>query len=281
MDNLVFDFWQRVMTNMWANTLPGAGSPFAWPQRNRKKAANPWRIPVTLSQAISQSFADLSGEQKEETGEINSLSELLLNLMQSGIEGYQALQRKWLDGIREGRSLPPELDMGKAPLVWFENFQKLLFPFLEFPKMSGSPGEDANQLIARYTAFSAKMGELLYHLYLPMDKASRTMAKQMEEKNSEGARSGGSEDPGVWLTDLESSYLDLLQSPKYTELLHETVDAYKDYCRTRQKLYSARTEPQSNDKDKETGLSQEIAQLKERLEELLKRVDSQPRMPAE
>lgn len=281
MDNLVFDFWQKVMTNMWANTLTGTGSPFAWPNQNRKKATNPWRIPVTLSQAISQSFVDLSGDQKEGSGEMNSLSELLLSLMQTGMEGYHALQRKWLEGIGEGRSLPPELDISKAPLIWFENFQKLVFPFLEFPKMSGTLGEDANQLIAKYTAFSAKMGELLYHLYLPMDKASRTMAKQMEETNRESARSGGSEDPGVWFTDLESSYLDLLQSPKYTELLHQTVDAYKDYCQTRQKLYSTRSDPRSNDQDKEMGLSQEIAQLKERLDELLKRVDSQPRMPAE
>jgi hypothetical protein len=154
--------------------------------------------------------------------------------MQIGFEGYVELQKKWLDELRKGASPPHDIESSShAPLIWLESVRKLL-GLIRNADASGGSSQD---LLDKYTAFSEKMSELLYQLYLPMDKASKALAETLGDMRGErGVPQNVDEVSGVWFSVLEGSYLDLFKSPGYTQLLHETADAYEQYCQVRRQV---------------------------------------------
>jgi|GEM_PF-2653123 hypothetical protein len=233
MDNPVFDFWNKLMVNMWSKGAMPVGVPFTWfTQPDQVKG--PWRIPLNMTQAISDSFAAFTGDKKYGASGGESLSELVSNLMQIGFEGYVELQKKWLDELRKGASPPHDIESSShAPLIWLESVRKLL-GLIRNADASGGSSQD---LLDKYTAFSEKMSELLYQLYLPMDKASKALAETLGDMRGErGVPQNVDEVSGVWFSVLEGSYLDLFKSPGYTQLLHETADAYEQYCQVRRQV---------------------------------------------
>jgi len=174
--------------------------------------------------------------------------------------------------------------LSQATSVWLDSIRKVLgmIPNVEAGGASGS----SREVVVKYAAFSAKMSELLYRLCMPMDKASKAMVKKLGGAGSEGRLPKNYEEAsGVWLSVLESSYLELLKSPNYTQLLHETADAYEQYCQLRRQVYcpSAKAAPKPKDRGVDE-LSEEMSKLRETLEELLKKVNSQTNLtpsPAE
>ena len=275
MDNPVLDFWNKLTLNMWSKCATPAGSPFTWfMQLDRGKSQ--WLLPQKMAEAIADSFAGFTGEKKFGAGEADSLSELMSNLMQTGFEGYLELQKRWIDVAQEGASTPNDVEfLSQAPSIWLDSFRKLLgmIPTVEAGAASGS----SREIVAKYAAFSAKMSELLYRLCLPMDKASKAMVKKLGVSGSDGRFPQNYEEAsGVWLSVLESSYLELLKSSSYAQLLHETADAYEQYCQLRRQVYgpSAKAAPKPQERGVD-GLSDEMSKLREKLEELLKKVDSQ------
>jgi len=279
MDNPVFDFWNKLMVNMWSKCATPAGSPFAWfTQLDRGKSQ--WLLPQKMAEAIADSFAGFTVDKKSGAGEVDSVAELMSNLMQTGFEGYIELQKRWIDGAKEGTSTFQDVEsLSQAPSIWLDSIRKLLglIPKVE----AGGASGPSREVVVKYAAFSAKMSELLYRLCLPMDKASKAMVKKLEGSGRDGRLTQNYEEAsGVWLSVLESSYLELLKSPNYTELLHETADAYEQYCQLRRQVYgpSAKAAPKPQDRGVDE-LSVEMSKLREKLEELLKKVDSQTNPP--
>ncbi len=275
MDNPIFDFWNKLIVDMWSKYQIPVGTPFSW-YAQADKEKNPWQIPLQMIQAISQSISAFKSDKKSSVGEVDSLSELVSKLMHTGMEGYLELQKKWLNSIREGASSFHETELiGRSPLIWLESIRKILglMPNAQALGVSGA----SQDLIDKYVAFSEKLSELLYQLYLPMDKASTAMVKSIEETGKEGRVPQNFEEAsGVWLNVLENSYLDLIKSSNYTKLLHETADAYEQYCRVRRQVYNPPAKPDQKPEDNRVDeLSEEISKLRERLEELLRRVDPQ------
>ncbi len=276
MDNPVFDFWNKLMINMWSKSAMSSGAnPFDWfAQSNRGKG--PWESTLEMTQAISESFAAFSGDKKQ-AGEADSLSDLVSNMMQIGFEGYLDLQKKWFDDVRKGNAPVHEIEsLSHAPLIWLESIHKML-DIVPNAGVSGPPRD----VLKKYTAFSTKMSELLYQLYLPMDKASKAWAEKMDVMRKEGkVPQNMEESSGVWFSAIESSLLDLIKSPDYTQLLHETADSYEQYREMRQQVYgqSAKAGPKPRDRGVDA-LSDEISMLREKLEELLQKVDSQTSRP--
>ncbi len=276
MDNPVFDFWNKLMVNMWVKWAEPAGSPFTWFTQS-DKGKGPWQIPLKMTQAISDSFAALAGDKKYGAGEADSLSELVSNLMQIGFEGYLEFQKKWLDDVRKGASPLQDIEpLSHAPLIWLESFRKLP----GFIPNAGAGGS-SQDLLVKCAAFSAKMSELLYQLYLPMNKAWKAWAERIGEMRGEGRVPQNTEEAsGIWFSVLESSYLDLFKSHGYTQLLHETADAYERYRQVRRQAYgpASKAGPKPQDRGVDA-LSEEISKLREKLEELLQRVDLQTARP--
>jgi hypothetical protein len=275
MDNPVFDFWNKLMVDMWSKCAMPVGNPFTW-FTQPDKMKGPWQIPFNTTQAIFDSLAAFTGDKKYVAGDGESLAELVSNLMQPGLEGYLELQKKWLDNLQKGSS--PLLDiesLSHAQLIWLESIRKL--PGLI--RNAGASGS-SHDLLVKYTAFCAKMSELLYQLYLPMDKASKALVETLGDIDTEGRVPQNIEEAsGVWFSVLESSYLDLFKSPGYTRLLHETADAYEQYCQIRRQVHGpSKAGPKPQDKSVEA-LSDEISKLREKLEELLQRVDFQTGQP--
>jgi len=280
MDIPVFDFWNKLMVNMWSKCATPAGSPFAW-FTQLDKGKSQWLLPQKMAEAIADSFAGFIVDKKSGAGEVDSVSELMSNLMQTGFEGYLELQKRWIDGAKAGTSTLQDVEsLSQAPSIWLDSIRKLLglIPKVE----AGGAGGSSQEVIVKYAAFSAKMSELLYRLCLPMDKASKAMVKKLEGAGRDGRLTQNYEEAsGVWLSVLESSYLELLKSPNYTELLHETADAYEQYCQLRRQVYGpsakAAIKPQDRAVDE---LTDEMSKLREKLEELLKKVDLQTNPPA-
>ena len=284
MDNPVFDFWNKLMVNMWSKYATPAGSPFAW-FTQLDKGNSQWLLPQKMVEAIADSFAGFTLDKKSGAGEVDSLSELMSNLMQAGFGGYLELQKKWIDGAQEGASTANDVEsLSQATSVWLDSIRKLLgmVPNVE----AGGAGGSSREVVVNYAAFSAKMSELLYRLCMPMDKASKAMVKKLARERSDGRLPQNYEQAsGVWLSVLESSYLELLKSPDYTQLLHETTDAYEQYRQLRRQVYgpSAKDAPKPQDRGVDE-LSVEMSKLREKLEELLEKVDSQTNLtpsPAE
>lgn len=275
MDDSVFDFWNKLMVNMW----PGMGMlpvvPFSW-LTLADRGKSPWEIPLNMIQAIAGSFSALTVDKESAAGGADSGSGLVLALMQKGFDGYLELQKRCLDGAqKEAASLQDMESLGRAPAIWLESVRKLLaqVPNVEELGLRGS----SKDLLARYATFSAKMSELLFQLCLPMDKASRAVVKSMKGTGEPGRLLQNPEEAsGIWLSSIEDSYLDLLRSPNYTQLLHEATDAYEQYRQVRRQVYgpSAKAKPKPDSGGVEA-LSDEIGKLREKLEELLERVDSQ------
>ena len=64
MDNPVFDFWNRLMVNMWSKCAMPVGVPFTW-FTQPDKVKGPWQGPLlNMTQAISDSFAAFTGDKK-------------------------------------------------------------------------------------------------------------------------------------------------------------------------------------------------------------------------
>jgi len=275
MGNSVFDFWNKFMINMWPGLgIPGA-IPFNW-LTLADKGKSPWEIPLNMIQAIAGSFSAFTADKESASGGVDSVSGLVLTLMQNGFDGYLELQKRCLDGAhKEAASLQDIESLGQAPAIWLESIRKLLLqvPNVEELGLSAS----SKDLLIRYAAFSAKMSELFFQLCLPMDKASKAIFKNLKGAGGEGRRLQSPEEAsGIWLSSIEDSYLDLLKSPNYSQLLHEATDAYQQYCQVRRQVYgpSKKADPKSDGGGVEA-LSDEIGRLREKLEELLERVDSQ------
>jgi hypothetical protein len=287
MDNPVFDFWNKLTVNMWTKCATPAGNPFAWFMQ-LDKGKSQWLLPQKMAEAIAESFAGFTVDKKPGAGEADSLAEAMSNLMQTGFEGYLELQKRWIDVAQGGASTPQDVEsLSQAPSIWLDCIRKLLglIPKIEAGGASG-PSHEAQEVIVKYAAFSAKMSELLYKLCLPMDKASKAVTKKLGGAGREGGLPQNyDEASGVWLSVLESSYLELLKSPNYTQLLHETADAYEQYCQLRRQVYGPAAKPAPKPQDRAVDeLSEEMSKLREKLEELLKKVDSQTNLtpgPAE
>ena len=271
MDNPVFDFWNKLMVDMWSKYSKPTANPLTWfTELDKGKDARPF--PFKIVKSISDSFAAFVGDKNYGDSEADSLSDLVSNLMQIGFSGYLGLQKKWLADVRNGA--PQFQDMkflSHAPLVWLESIQKLLG--LVPNVVEGGSSQD---LLVKYTDFSAKMSELLYQLYLPMDKASKAWAENMEDMHDSSVVAQKIEDASnVWFSVIENSYLELLKSPGYTQLLHETTDAYEQYRQAQRRVYGPSSKARPEPEEKGVGaLSEEISKLRDKLEELLQKVSS-------
>jgi polyhydroxyalkanoate synthesis regulator phasin len=137
--------------------------------------------------------------------------------------------------------------------------------------------EQANQVVDKYYAFSARLTELIHHLNVPMDDASRIVREQME-----GMAKGGGIDVqnkefyDKWVATLESNYMEMFKSPDYLQLLYRTVDSYSDFLTAQQQVYgnSLSSLPIATTKDMDE-LSKEIYMLKKKLRQLSKKMESE------
>jgi len=100
MDNPVFDFWNKVMVSMWSKYAAPAGSPFAW-FTQLDKGNSQWLLPQKMAEAIADSFGGFTLDKKSGAGEVDSLSELMSNLMQAGFEDISNSRRNGLTGLRK------------------------------------------------------------------------------------------------------------------------------------------------------------------------------------
>lgn len=275
MDNAVLDLWNKLMVNMLTSWGVPAVSPFAWFTIPDKRKS-PWQMPRELARAISDSFGALASDKEPGSREADLVSELVSNLMWRGFDGYFELQRKWLESVYRDAGAAQDVEAsGKAAGIWLENIRKLLV-MVPNVQEAGLPGP-SKDLLAKYAAFSGKMSELLYQVCLPIDKAAKAAVESMKETGRDGTLLQNTEQAGgVWLSALEDSYLALLRSAGYTQLLHETADAYEQYRRSRRQAYAPQAKPEAaSEGGGVEALSAEVVKLREKLEELLGKIDTQ------
>lgn len=283
--------WTKQMMDLWYKSVSGmysASGPFSGTssrgaeQYSQSGAENPWEMPFKMAQTMCESFYGLWGAKKDSSIPKSPYSDLMLNMMQMGLEEYVDLQQKWMQEVAESSALAgsgQHEDLMKLTSIWLEASQKLLRPFLNVPTvgLTRSYQEQVNQVVDKYYAFSAALTELLHHLNIPMSEATRVVREQMEEMNKEGAASVDSKELyDKWVATLESNYMDMFRSPDYLLLLSKTVDAYGDFLASQQQVYgnSLRNLPVATTKDLDE-LAKEIYMLKKRLREFSRRMEAQ------
>ncbi len=112
----------------------------------------------------------------------------------------------------------------------FESFRELyrseFQKYLNIPKI-GLPREfheTLSQLVDKYTLFYSHLIELLYFFSLPFEKTNRIMQKKIKKMLEQGEVVDNSKGAyNEWIKELEMSFMDLLKSSEYTEVLNNTI----------------------------------------------------------
>jgi polyhydroxyalkanoate synthase subunit PhaE len=276
--------WMNPMMELWKSTAevwtasPGFAMGTKWPgSESEASPENPWAPSSKLVQAFFESSSSFwKGTQG---GKAGSLPQLTLSFMQAALDGYIDLQNRWMAEIQ--KSSPSSSaggieELTRSPSAWFDAVQQLLHPFLNMPAvgLTRSYQEQTSKVIDKYNVFVATLNELLYQLWVPMEKASTILQEKLAQAPKEaGAPQDDSESYKLWITALEGCYMDLLRSPDYIQQLHKTVDSYNEYCLAQEQAYnqSLRNLPSHKDLDE---LSKEIYLLKKRLRELIRVVET-------
>jgi hypothetical protein len=279
----MMNFWQKSVSGMYSaqDSFPGASSRGA-DQYSQSGSENPWEMPFKMAQSMCESFLGMWGGNTGAAGQKKNYADMMMSMMQMGLEEYVELQQKWMREIA-GSSMFGETGehegLMKITSMWLDSAQKIIRPLLNAPTvgLTRSYQEQANQVIDKYYTFSSSLTQLLHHLNVPMDAATKVVREQMEGMTKEGGIDiQDKQFYDKWVATLESNYMEMFKTPDYIHLLSKTVDSYSDFLTAQQQVAgnSLRSLPVATTKDMDE-LSKEIYVLKKRLRELSKKMDSQ------
>lgn len=174
-------------------------------------------------------------------GGLSSMPEFMTELSQQVWSGYMEIQSRWTEGMAKigqhtGAYTFEDLDQEvfeKIREVYQNEFQK----FFKAPQLGLTRfyQQRFNQFIDKTNLFQANLSELLYLFYVPIEKSIGVMQKNIEEMVEKGElRENFKDYYNMWVKTLEGHYMKLLQSPEYTRVLGNTIEALTEYRQARE-----------------------------------------------
>jgi class III poly(R)-hydroxyalkanoic acid synthase PhaE subunit len=214
---------------------------------------------------------------------MESLPELSLRLMQTGMNGFSLLHQRWaerLSRLNESSGPYDFTDLDKDFLNrWTEIYEKEFRQFLKVPQLGLTRfyQERINDAVDRYNLLQAALTEFIHLFSVPVEKSLQVMNKKLAEIAEKGTLP---EDPRelyqMWIKVLEGHYMTLFQSPEYTSAMAKTIDAMNTFIEARRKVVDTVLKlvplPSQGEMDE---LYKEIYQLKKRLRALEKKTGNQ------
>jgi class III poly(R)-hydroxyalkanoic acid synthase PhaE subunit len=238
------DFWGAV-----GNISP-APDPAVPPPSGRTEEV--WTASRKLWNASTKAMSEPGFADMLQRG-LQTVPDISMRLAQKSFEGFLEFQKRW------------------AADIYKKEFQQ----FLEIPQVGLTRfyQERCSQALDKFNLFQAAMAEFVNLISVPIDKSYRLMLEKLAELTHKGQLP---EEPKhyyqMWIKMLEGHYMNLFQSPQYTETMARTIEALNQFLSTRNraledafKLFPICTHRDMDD------ISREVYQLKRRIRALEKR----------
>ncbi len=271
------EFWGS-MAQMWPDASKISGTSNTSKKGEKSRLQESWESTLATWQALS-SVMSKPGAREDLFQGIGTRPEIMLKMVQAGLDGFLHLQRDWLERAgRIGKSTEAykfeDLDQGAFKAL-SELYEKEFKQFLNIPQLglTRSYQERMNQVVDKFNLFQAIVGEFLYLLYLPIEKSSKVVQEKMTELADEGKLPEDSMDYyRMWVRILEGHYMTLFKSPEYTQTLGRTLDAMGEFAVARRQILqdAMQSLPVPTQKDMDE-LYKDIYLLKKRIRELEKK----------
>ncbi|MCP4118277.1 MAG: hypothetical protein GY737_23340 [Desulfobacteraceae bacterium] len=287
--------WMNMATSFWDNATkmqdPGGASPESQDSQESRETKdstgyNNFESWQTTSKNLA-SFLKLMTSPENQgsvTKGMGSLYEMLLQMSDDSVENTMEFQEQFLNTMTAIGQRTKPYNFEDIDHNMFESFRTLyeqeFQKYLQIPQL-GLPRfyqEGIATLVDKFNLFHFHLSELGYLFSVPIEKTNRVMQDKMEGMLNKGEFfDDTSKGYDEWVKILEGHYMVLLKSPKYTQVLKETIDAMAGYRNARDevlchvlKLFPIPTNREMDEVYKELhtlkkqlkALSKEIAQLK-------------------
>lgn len=271
----VTDFWGG-WTRMWLQPSSPAGE-----SDSTMSAAQSTKSSVDAAirnwQALSEAMSAPESLESLLKG-AGAMPDLLAKFAQNAVSGYLQLQQKWLERSgRIGETVEAytfdrlDENMFRA---WLDMYETEFRQYLQIPQLGLARGylEKFNQAMDKYNIYQSTLAEFVRVLSLPFNHS----AAVMQEKLGEMAEKGGLPDDSrkyyqMWIKILEGHYMKLFQSPEYTGILANTLNAISEFTSARdaviQDMLSGLPIPSRTEIDE---LERELYELKRRIRSMEK-----------
>jgi polyhydroxyalkanoate synthase subunit PhaE len=270
----VTDFWTG-QTQIWQ--LPHAAPDPSAQKSDAHSAQSALDAAIRNWQAVS---AAMSTPESMESllKSAGAMPELLSKMAQNTVDGTIQLLQKWLERCgRIGETVDAysfeQLDENMFR-AWTDMYETEFRQFFNIPQLGLLRGyqEKFNQAMDKYNVYHSTLSEFVRVLSLPVSHSVAVM----QEKLGEMAEKGGLPDDSqkyyrLWIKILEGHYMKLFQSPEYTRILANTLNAISDFTAARdaviQDMLSGLPIPSRKEID---DLERELYELKKRIQALEK-----------
>lgn len=234
-----------------------------------------WQSSIKVWQAMAASLSQPDGLESVLKG-AGASPEITMKMIHVIWDGYLSVYQLWLQKLgklSEGTEPYKFEDLDHEVFTkWFELYEQEVQPYLKVPQLGLTRfyQERTNQFADKYNLYQAALGELMYLIYVPLEKSVKVMRDKFEEQAEHGQLSENfKEYYNMWIKILEGHYMTLFKSPEYLQSLSRALTAVADYKTAQHQmltdLLQALPIPTHRDMD---DLSKELYLLKKRVREL-------------
>jgi len=248
----LFAEWTKSATDLWGNMArmqTGVFWPFAPSDTGKgsgQKTQKAWESSGKIVEALAKMFTDpenLDSFWQSYQGGIDSLPEFFMKMTRQSWDGYMDLQTRWAErAAKMGQTTKAYNfdDIDQETFTLFrEIYEKEIQKFLNVPQLGLNRfyQERMAKAVDKHNIYQAALGEFLYMFYIPIEKTSGVMQEKVGELIENGEISDNFKDYyNMWIKILEGHYMTLLQSPEYTRVMNNTINALVNYRKARDEV---------------------------------------------
>jgi len=274
--------WMKFVTDFWGGQTQMWQQPHAAPDPSSQKsgvhsAKSALDAALRNWQAISAAMSAPESMESLLKG-AGAMPAFLAKMAQNMLNGYLRLQEKWLERSgRMGETVDAytferlDENMFRA---WTDMYETEFQQFFNIPQLGLTRGyqEKFNQAADKYNIYHSTLAEFVRVLSLPVSHSVAVMQEKLGKMAEEGALPHDSQKYyQLWIKILEGHYMKLFQSPEYSQILANTLNAITDFTCARdaviQDMMNGLPIPSRKEID---DLEREIYELKKRIRALEK-----------
>jgi class III poly(R)-hydroxyalkanoic acid synthase PhaE subunit len=271
--------WIKMAADFWGavGNISAAPDPAFPPPSGRTEEF--WAASRKLWNASAKAMSEPGFADMLQRG-LQTVPDISMRLAQKSFEGFLEFQKRWAEHMQKlgvptepysFSDLDPEF-LNRLTDIYKKEFQQ----FLEIPQVGLTRfyQERCSQALDKFNLFQAAMAEFVNLISVPIDKSYRMMLEKLAELTHKGQLP---EEPKhyyqMWIKMLEGHYMNLFQSPQYTETMARTIEALNQFLSTRNRVLedALKLFPICTHRDMDD-ISREVYQLKRRIRALEKRL---------
>ena len=231
--------WLQMVADMWLNMSKAMPSGSQTALNTQTALQNRFTQQLDTNLNLLKSFSRMMKQPESESAAasaVNALPEVLLKIAKSGFDTAMQIQNHLLE--KAGK-------IGKRTEAYkFENldqdifkalndvYEKEIQQYFKIPPLGLTRfyQERFNELLNQHNIFETTLAEFLSILYMPLEKSFNVFQEKLQEMAEEGnIPTATKENYAMWLKILEGHYMNLFQSPDYTEALHRVLKHFENF----------------------------------------------------